>query len=103
MATTMPLIAVEIDGQRVEIQLAQADYVRAEKDGFRFVDGENPGGLGLATIAWHAVCRAKRRGLIDITVPDSFEDFLDGYEFPKDQPKEADPEGEGSGQAPITG
>lgn len=99
----LPTIAVEIDGDRVEIQLAQADYVRAEKDGYRFGEGQDPGAMGLAVVAWHAVTRAKRKGLIAIDVPETFDDFLDGYDFPADQPEDDDPTGEGSGQGPTTG
>lgn len=83
----MPSLAVDIDGKRVEVKVAQADYVRAERDGYKFSEDADPGPLAVATVCFHAMKRAKRRGLIDVDVPEDFEDFLDIYEMPPDQPE----------------
>lgn len=97
----MAKIRVLVDGNAVDLELAPGDYVRAERDGHRFTEDQEPSGEANACVAFHALCRAKRRGLVDVDVPATFDDFLDVFAFPLDQPD--DDTGKESGQATTTG
>lgn len=100
---TMPLIRLGLDGVEFSIQLAQGDYVRAERDGHTFEKGAPPSHVAMASVTFHALSRLKRKGEIASEVPTDFEDFLDGLEFPDDQPEEDDPEGNDSAPEATTG
>jgi hypothetical protein len=101
----MPTVAISIDGVDYVVKLAQGDYVRAEQDGIdpeRF-DRLDP--TAIAKVSFHALHRAKRKGLIDASadIPESWDDFLDAFEFSNAQPEAEDPEGKDSGQVPTPG
>ena len=95
----MPTIRVALDGVEVEVTLAQGDYVRAEAAGYSFEKGERPTSSAMACVSYHALCRAKRKGLIDVEIPASFDDYLDDFAFTDEQPEETDPKGSSQGQA----
>lgn len=92
---SMPTVAIEIDGVPFTLQLAQGDYVRAERDGHEFSKDMPASHVAMATVTWHALSRLKRKGEIKAEIPEDFEAFLDGLDFPEDQPEDEDPEGNG--------
>lgn len=80
-STSMPTLEVIIDGTPVTVTLTQGDYVRAEVDGFTFSEDTPLSPAAVANLAFHAVKRSARKGLITIQPPDSWEDFLDAFEL----------------------
>lgn len=99
----LPTVRVLLDDVPVEVQLAQGDYVRAERDGYRFTEHDAPSSVANACVCFHALARAKRRGLIDGDVPETFDDFLDAFAWDIDFEEPEDPEGKDSSQGTSTG
>lgn len=100
---SMPTVRLAIDGEEYTIQLAQGDYVRAERDGHTFSADMPASHVAMACVTFHAISRLRRRGEITADLPSDFEDFLDVFDFPDDQPEMDDPEGNGSAPEATTG
>lgn len=86
----LPQLEIILDDVTLTVQTAPGDYVRAERDGYGFVDG-NLNSAAKAAVAFHALQRLKRKGEITEEVPDSFEDFLDSFDLPDMEVEEDEP------------
>jgi len=93
------LIAHFDGGQSVEVELKSRDYAKLERAGIDFA-ATTPG-VGTYAVVFVALQRMKRQGLIDFDLPDSAEALEDVADI--DVIEDEDAEGEGSGQAAVTG
>jgi hypothetical protein len=91
-----PSIEVVIDGVSVVVETKHGDYIRAEEAGYSFPTekDEKPSHPAMTRLAFEALTRAKRKGLVAIEVPETWGDFLDSFEFPLPDEDEAEPEGD---------
>jgi hypothetical protein len=89
-------IEVVIDGVHVSVETKHGDYIRAEEAGYEFPteEGEKPSHPAMTRVAFEALNRAKRKGLVDIEVPTTWGDFLDSFEFPPADEDDDEPEPE---------
>lgn len=94
----MPTVAIELDGVPIELKLAQGDYVRAEADGVDQAQINSGSFEAIARVTFHALQRAKRKGLVALDVPETWDDFLDAFSLADEQPEETDPKGSSQGQ-----
>jgi len=87
------------DGRRCEAVSSSRDLLRLERDGINPFDRGNI--ESSYVIAWATLQRLKRAGVIEFDVPETAEELMDQADLlPVD---DEDPEGNGSGQGPITG
>lgn len=89
------------DGTSIEVQSSSRDMVALEKAGIDLTTMTPI--LGSYTLAHATLQRLKRVGKIDIDVPDTADELADLADLEPISADEEDPEGNGSGQAPITG
>lgn len=101
MAFTQKYLIRFDDGTEVEVQSSSRDMVALEKAGVNLT--EMTPILGSYVLAHASLQRLKRLGKIDVDVPDTADELADLADLEPVGADEEDPEGNGSGQAPITG
>ena len=92
-------VVVFDDGPSITTQLKSRDLASLERDGVNL--DEVPPIRGTYLMAFTALQRMKRQGLIDIELPVDVDALMDVADI--DIEEDADVEGEGSGQAAATG
>ena len=87
------------DGNEVETQLKSRDLANLEADGFSFDDALPM--RGTYTMVHAVLRRLRAAGMLDFEPPSTVDDLLKCADI--EVIEDADAEGEGSGQAAVTG